>query len=607
MRISLRWKILLLTVLTPATLGVAGLLTVSRSVSDHVNSSSIHESLEHSALVFENMLRVRSRELAGTAHVIAQDPRFFSLLMLRSGQRDRRFAETVRGMASDFNRISQADLFEVFDREGRLLASVGRVASSRSERDSLMRIARREGALEAVMTRDDAHYQVALRTVVGDGRIVGMLLLGAPIGSDLARDLRAMMRCEVTFVSGSLITGTTVEELRDQKALTRALNRLAPGAGRAAGAVTEIHTPSGNWLTLARRIPVSDPQRRQLYVLQRAYDPETSFLRTMRRNMGMLALLALVAALATGLLFAEQVLRPIQSLVRGAQEMERGNYDQPVHVRGRDEIGYLAQRFVEMRQRERAYLDTLEQATRLKSQFLSMASHELRTPISVLRGYRDILASGTLGPVTPKQQEALGTMQDHLARLTRLAEDAGRFARLKSERIVLDLGLHDLDTLVRNAVASACTVGAGREVHVETRVDPIEEPIVADADSLEQAIFQIVTNAIRFTPDGGRVEVNARCDADRLRIIVSDTGVGIPPDRVDALFAYGLSDREVNKHHTAEGLEFNAPGLGLGLSVARAIVEAHGGRIEVESVVDRGTTFMIDMPLRRELENQPAA
>jgi signal transduction histidine kinase len=418
-----------------------------------------------------------------------------------------------------------------------------------------------------------------------------MLLLGAPIGSNLARDLRSMMRCEVTFVSGSLITGTTHDALADQKALTRAINRLAPGPGRAAGPVTEIRTPSGTWLTLARRIPVSDPHRRQLYVLQRSFDPETSFLRVMRNDMMLLAVLALVAALATGLLFAEQILRPIQSLVRGAREMERGNYDQPVHVRGRDEIGYLAERFVEMRQRERAYLDSLEQATRLKSQFLSMASHELRTPISVLRGYRDIIASGNLGPVTPKQQEALATMQEHLARLTRLAEDAGRFARLKSERIVLDRGHHALAPGVRNAVAAAGTVGADRDVHVETRIDPVEDSIVADAESLEQAIFQVVTNAIRFTPDGGRVDIQARCDEDRLRIIVSDTGVGIPPERMNALFVYGVSDREVNKHHR--------------LSVARAIVEAHGGRIEVQSVVDQGSTFLIDMPLRRELD--PAA
>jgi signal transduction histidine kinase len=433
-------------------------------------------------------------------------------------------------------------------------------------------------------------------------------MLGAPIATDLARELRGMMRCEVTFVSGTMLTGTTHESLTDQKALVRALGRLAPaGPERAAGPVIEIGTSSGNWLTVARRIPGSDPARRQFYVLQRSFDPETSFLRLMRRDMALLAAIALVAALFTGLLFAEQILRPIQRLVRGAQEMERGNYDHPMPVRERDELGYLTERFVEMRQRERAYLDSLEQATKLKSQFLSMASHELRTPISVLRGYRDVIAAGTLGPVTAEQKAALATMQEHLARLTRLAEDAGRFARLKSERIVLDLGLHDLATVVRNAVSAACTVGADRTVNVETRIDPVEEPFVADAESLEQAIFQIVTNAIRFTPDGGRVHVQARCDEDRLRIVVSDTGVGITPERMEALFVYGVSDREVNKHHSAEGLEFNAAGLGLGLSVARAIVEAHGGKIEVSSVVGKGSTFIIDMPLRRELEEEPAA
>jgi len=127
MRISLRWKILILAVLTPATLGLATLLTVKRNVTAHVNSSSIHESLEHSVAVFESMLRTRSRALVGGAQVIVQDPRFFSLLMLGPTQRDSRFVTTVGDMAHDFNQITQTDLFEVLDRQGRVLASVGDV------------------------------------------------------------------------------------------------------------------------------------------------------------------------------------------------------------------------------------------------------------------------------------------------------------------------------------------------------------------------------------------------------------------------------------------------------------------------------------------------
>src|SRR5262249_19167321 len=148
--------------------------------------------------------------------------------------------------------------------------------------------------------------------------------------------------------------------------------------------------------------------------------------------------IALIAALVTGLLFSEQILRPIQSLVRGAQEMEAGNYDHPLRITRRDEIGYLADRFVEMRRHEQVYLNSLQQAAGLKSEFLSLASHELRTPISVLTGYRDVLAAEQLGPITPQQAEALEAMRTSLGRLTGVAEGAAHFARVNGERLSLD-------------------------------------------------------------------------------------------------------------------------------------------------------------------------
>jgi signal transduction histidine kinase len=609
MRLGLRGKILLLVVLTPATLGVATLLTVSRNVTKHVNSSSIHESLEHSILVFESMLRTRTRELAGSGRVIAHDPRFFSLLMLGPAQRDSRFTRTVRGMARDLNGIIQADVFEVFDRRGRLLASVGSVSSAAAARDSLVRAALRRGELEGVLEDGNAHYQIAVTSVVADGRKFGALLLGARIGSELARELRSQMRCEVTFLSGRSITGTTLATPGDATALMQALGRLKldPSANLDRSQVREVRTPSATLLTLVRRIPGSDPARRQLYVLQRSLDPETSFLRLMEDDLIFLAGLALVAALVTGLLFSEHILRPVQDLVRAAQEMERGNFDQPVTIEHRDEIGYLAERFVEMRRREHAYLGSLEQATRIKSQFLSMASHELRTPISVLAGYRDLLATGTLGPVGNEQQEALSKMHHHLSRLTRLADDAASFARLTSERLVLDIKPRDVETILRRAASEACAAGSGRQVQVETRCDPIADPIEADAPLLEQAIVQIITNAIRFTPDGGQVEIHGSQVDDAVQISVRDTGVGIAEEKLAMLVSHGLSEVEINKHSSPVGLEFGVTGLGLGLSVARSIIEAHGGRIRATSKVGAGSTFVIEVPFRQQGEGRDGA
>jgi signal transduction histidine kinase len=608
MRISLRWKILWLAVLIPASLGLAMVWTVNRSVTAHVNSSSIHESLQHTVAVFENGLRTRWKVLSGGAHVIARDPRFFSVLMLRSSQRDHRFLTTVRGMARDFNRITQTDLFEVLDRRGNLLVSVGASSTSKPARDSLVRaVLRRNRPLESVLVDGDAHYQVSMVPVLAGAQRVGVLLLGVRIGSKLARELRAEMQCEVTFLSGTTITGTSLQAEEDQKALLLAIRRLRPAGNLGRLPVQQVDAPRASYLTLVRHLPASDTTAHQLYVMQRAFDPEIHFLQAMRKGMIALAALALVAALISGLVFSEQILRPLQSLVRGAQEMERGNFDHPLQVTRRDEIGYLVERFVEMRQRERTYLDSLEQAMQLKSQFLSIASHELRTPISVLIGYNDLLATGQLGSATPEQQEAFERMRSHLERLTVLAEDAARFARVKSERLVLDFQPHRAEDIVRRASALARAAGARRSVIIDTECEPIDRPLEADGPRLEDAIFQLVTNAIRFTPDGGRVEVRAREVDERLQVVVKDTGVGMPQKRLETLLSVGLSTLESNNHRSATGLEFNLPGLGLGLLVARAIVEGHGGSIQGESRLGEGSTFVIEIPMGQAAPRAAAA
>jgi signal transduction histidine kinase len=609
MRLGLRWRTILLTALTPATLALAVLFTVDRNVRNHVDASSIHESLGHSAAVFESMLKTRSRALAGGAQIIARDPRFFSLLMLGQDQRDYRFLGTVRGMAQDFNRITQTDLFEVMDRHGHMLASVGSASSSREARDDMVRTALRGQPVEGVLVEKEAHFQVALTPVYADHRVVGVLMLGAGIGSALANELRTEMLCEVTFLTGEHVTGTTLSDTMETGALIRELRErhLRDDAMLSRLGVMQVRTSGTVFLTLVRHLPGAEPATNQYYVIQRSFDPETSFLQIMRQDMIALAAVALILALLTGLAFSEQILRPIQRLVKGAQEMEKGNYDHPIEIHRGDELGYLAERFREMRRRERATLDSLEQAARLKSQFLSIASHELRTPVSVLVGYRDLLAGGSLGPVTPQQTDALETMRVQLARLGGMADEAARFARLRGERLTLDTQPWDLEPIAGAAVAAARTAGSRRTVAITLECEPGLPQIEVDALALEQGIFQLITNGIRFTPDGGRVTVRVARASAGVVIEVRDTGVGIEPERLESLLTRGAATHEVNHHRTATSLEFNSTGLGLGLGIARAVVEAHGGELSATSRPGEGSTFVIALPIRPAGEGRAAA
>ena len=592
----------------PLLLGLATLVTVHRDVEEHVDSTSIHENLDHSAQVFESMLTARAQALRGGARVIAQDPRFFSLLRLETSQRDLQFDATVHGLARDFNQIAETDLFEIVDRRGRLLASVGRAQSRDTARAAMVRGALRGHPFNGVMAQGADHFQVALMPVRVDGQVVGALLLGTRIGPDLAEAVKSEMRSEVTFVSGGRITGSTLGDSLDRAALLRRLHALdlGPKTDFEALHVMMVRGRAQSFLTLVRRIPHSDPRTLQFYVIQRSYDSETAFQHRMQADMIVLAVFAALIALLTGLLHSEQVLRPIQKLVLGAQEMQRGNYDHPLDVGGRDELGFLARRFREMRDRERTYVNSLEETARLKSEFISIASHELRTPISVIHGYRDLLADGTLGPLAPQQEQALRAIESCLAQLTRIAENATQVAEMKGERLALNIGRHDIAPLIERAVGTALASATGRQVRVESRVDSALSEMHADGERLVKAITNVVTNGIRFTPDGGWVKVRAYRDGD-LVVEVQDSGIGMGTEQLGRLFSSGVANLEAQRPDSAVGLEFRSSGLGLGLAIARGVIEAHGGTIRAESHPGSGSLFVIRLPLAEPARQDEAA
>ena len=609
MRLPLRWKILLITVITPLSLGLATLVTVHRNVQRHVDSSSIHENLEHSVRVLEGMLAARGQALGGGAEVIARDPRFFSLLTLGTDQRDSRFRATVRGMASDFNGITRTEIFEVMNARGRRLASVGPVRSTPASRDSLVRLALRGKAAVSVMVQDRTQYQVSVTPVRSDRRIVGVLLLGSEIGDRLARELRGQMRSEVTFIAHGEITTTTLETAADRNALLGRLAALSRPAehGSIGLAKVEVHGAGLTYVTIVHALPGASPDGGQLYVMQRAKDAETDFLHLMQRDLLVLGLVGVLAALFTGFMLSGNITRPIQQLVRGAQEMQLGNYSHPVRVRSRDEIGFLAERFNEMRHREQVYVSSLEEAARLKSEFITVASHELRTPISVIQGYRDLLESGSLGVVLPPQQQALDAIKGCLEKLTGIAEQATLIAQVQGERLEINVRSQPVGPVIERAIGAAQASSPGRKVHVETRVADRLAPFAFDGDLLAQSLTNLISNGIRFTPDGGVVTIDAHEQGGALEIHVTDEGPGIPEDRMGHIFEHGYSNNDLLHHHSSGELEFNSRGLGLGLGITRGIIEAHGGTVSVSNRIEGGSRFQVRIPRDQAGDGQQVA
>jgi signal transduction histidine kinase len=608
MRMRLRWNIMLITVLPLVTLAFATLWTVNRSISRHVNQG-IQDDLRRASAVLENLLAAREQSLAVTGQITVQDPKFFSVLTLPGSYLDPELRATVNGVARDFNAIAQADLFEVTDAEGHLMAAVGRDASVPAARAALLSEALAGRPVSGILVQPDAHFQVSVTPVLAGRRVVGALLLGARIGADLAERLRQLTRSEVTFVSQGTTTGSTLEGTDDRDALLVAVGRLArrTEANAHPGELLEVRGGTHLYLTLVRPLPRSEGRQIQFYVMQRAVDAETVFLRTTQGELVGLGLAAVLFALIAGFLIAERITAPVQRLVRGAEEMEHGNYDFPLAVRSRDEIGELAARFEEMRRRQREYVHNLQDVARVKSEFISVASHELRTPISVIHGFHELMIDGKLGEITPRQRQALEAADHSVATLTRIAEDATRMAQIDEDHLGLNRSDLAVEPLIEQAVGQARARAVGRTVAVELTLPP--EPGVAHVDgpSLVQALANVVSNGIRFTPDGGRVQVRAERADSWLMISVIDNGVGIAVERQKHLFDRSFTVRDSLNHHSSSTLEFNSAGLGLGLPIARGIVEAHGGRLLVESVHGTGTTVKVWIPIGSQAQLPKAA
>ena len=540
--------------------------------------------------MFENLLVVCVCSLEAAGGVVVRDPRFFSVLTLPGPADDPQLRATVSGVAADFNSVTRSDLFEVYGRGGERLAMAGARPAQHDVVAPLVASALAGHTVSGVVADEESHAQVCVTPVRAGGRVIGALMLGADMGLEFADQLRHLTKSEVTFLSGSRARGTTLAQESDRDALIAAL-----GHAHAAGGTFEIHAPEHVYMTLLRPIPGTDPKANQLYAMERALDVETAWLSEIRRHLAIIGAVALLLALGAGVLIAARITAPVRTLVRGAEEMERGNYAYPLEIKSRDEIGYLAERFQEMRRHQQLYVSSLEEVARLRSEFISIASHELRTPITIIRGYQELMEQEVLGPLTPQQRHAIGGIGRSLGTLTGIAEDATRLSLIENDQLHLRLADHNLSAMLADAVQSALASAGGRSVTIENRTPALGSGKV-DGQRLTLAITHLLRNGIRFTPDGGRVTLDARLEGTTLMIVITDTGVGISEPRRLQL-EHGAIAQDSAHHHSSDTLEFNSAGLGMGLSIARGVVTAHGGTLRIASEEEHGTTITIRIPM----------
>jgi signal transduction histidine kinase len=229
-------------------------------------------------------------------------------------------------------------------------------------------------------------------------------------------------------------------------------------------------------------------------------------------------------------------------------------------------------------------LNRLSELSQMKANFVSNISHELRTPLTHVKGYIELLVSESLGPVTPEQKHALSVSQRAAGKLESLIGDLIMFSLASRGELSIKLISIDIRRLVQLAVRSAASKAEERGVTLALEAADSIPAVQADGEKIIWAVNQLLDNGIKFTPSGGSVTVKLNEDgANLVQISVTDTGIGIPQDRMMEIFEpFHQLDGSSTRHYG---------GTGLGLSLVRQIVEAHGSLLDVQSVEGKGSTF----------------
>jgi PAS domain S-box-containing protein len=234
--------------------------------------------------------------------------------------------------------------------------------------------------------------------------------------------------------------------------------------------------------------------------------------------------------------------------------------------------------------------ERLLELDRLKDEFIALVSHELRTPLTSIRGYTELLIDETAGKLTDEQRQFLAVVDRNSNRLLNLVGDLLFLAQIEAGKLVLDVGALDLGSLASEAVETARPTAEEKGVTLTLATGPV--PLLAgDRSRIGQLLDNLVSNAVKFTDSGGRVDVRVRSLKKRAVIEVRDSGIGIPAGEQQFLFQRFF--------RTSTATEQAIQGTGLGLAISKAIVEAHGGEISVESEEGVGTSFRVTLPLQQ--------
>lgn len=285
---------------------------------------------------------------------------------------------------------------------------------------------------------------------------------------------------------------------------------------------------------------------------------------------------ALLVALGVALVITSSIVKPIGTLIKGTENIARGIFN-PIVVKSRDEMNLLARAVNDMSTK-------LKQINDLKTEMMHHISHELRTPLQTMLSAQYLLMEQKRGPLNADQMRLLTSIKDGIRKLTHFSNQFLDIQKIEHGSMEYRFDACDLLDILRPAVDDAQLMAGQKNVEVGLDVPQAPLPVMADKEKIAQVFSNLLSNAVKYTDAGGKIGVNVSRQKSAIRVSVSDTGAGIPPDDLPRIFTKFYQAKNSRK------------GTGIGLALVKALVEGHKGTVGVESELGKGTTFTIELP-----------
>ncbi len=291
---------------------------------------------------------------------------------------------------------------------------------------------------------------------------------------------------------------------------------------------------------------------------------------------------SMVVGLIWILFFARTMVRPLRALRKGIRSITEERFSQSINIHSKDEFGELASAFNEMAKR-------LKEEELMRAEFITTLSHEIRTPLTSIRESVNLIAEKVMGPTNQRQTKFLKIASSEIGRICELLNHLMHVSRLEENVFKVDLTPSDPLVFVIKSIDHLTPNAKAKGIHIDLKILPSMPKIVGDSKHLEQVMLNLLGNAIKFSKSGSKIEVEATPDDKNIEILysISDNGNGIHESEQSLIF---------NKYYRGKDVREHMDGVGLGLNISKQIIEAHHGKIWVESGVGKGSTFFFTLP-----------